>query len=94
MPTILVGLHTALIALISIAVANSSDTEAVMAWIFPYYLDYPASQLIRFFGMTSDAEQPVFYFILGFVYWGLIGILIQSTWRWFSRRSQANEDAA
>jgi hypothetical protein len=85
LPTILVGLHTALIVFISISVALSSDTEAVMVWIIPYYLNYPASELIRTFDMTSEFQQPVFYLTLGLVYWGSVGILIQSAWRLFLR---------
>jgi hypothetical protein len=94
LPTILVGLHTALIALTTISVAISSDTEAVMAWILPYYIDYPASQLIQTFDMTSESQQPIFYLILGVVYWGFVGILLQSAWKLYARWRQPNETTA
>ena len=92
-PSVLIGLHTALIAYATIAVAVSSDGETAMVWLFPYYIDYPVSQLIRFFDiadMVSEWELPVFYFVLGIVYWGLIGIIIQSVWRLFVRPKLSN----
>ncbi len=90
LPIILVCTHSALVVLLAIAVAMSADTEAAMAWILPYYIDYPASLLVSVFGMTSDSQLPVFFFFLGVVYWGAIGILIQSVWGWFSRRCKSN----
>jgi hypothetical protein len=86
LPTILVCIHSGLVALLAVSVATSSDSEAMMAWFLPYYIDYPASLLVRVFEMTSDWQMPIFFFILGVVYWGTIGILLQSVWRWFVRR--------
>ena len=86
LPTILVCIHSTLVVLLAISVATSRDTEAVMAWILPFYMDYPASLLMHVFDMTSDSQLPVFFFILGVAYWGTIGILIQSVWRLFTRR--------
>ena len=86
LPTILVCIHSALVLLLAVSVATSSDSEAMMAWFLPYYIDYPASLLVRVFEMTADWQMPIFFFILGVIYWGGIGILLQSVWRWFVRR--------
>lgn len=91
LPAVLVCLHSALVGFIAIAVATSSDSEAVMGWILPYYLDLPSSLLIARFNIASDSDIPVRFFVIGLFHWGIIGLLIQFAWRWFIGRGTLTE---
>jgi hypothetical protein len=88
LPVVLVCIHSTLVAVIAVSVATSTDSEAVMAWFLPYYIDYPASLLVHIFDLTADWQTPVFFLILGVLYWGIIGTMIQSVWRWLTRRHE------
>jgi hypothetical protein len=80
-----------LVVFLAVSVATSTDSEAVMAWFLPYYIDFPASLLLRTFEMHSDWQIPIFFLILGVIYWGTIGILLQSAWRWLTRQYEKVE---
>ena len=82
-PSIMVCIHSALVVLVAVSVATSSDSEAVMAWYLPYCIDYPAVLLLKALQIQIEERQlPIFFLTLGVIYWGAIGILIQSAWRW------------
>ena len=48
------------------------------------------SLLPRLPGITArklfDLQTPVFFLILGVVYWGIIGAVMQVFWRWLAHR--------
>jgi hypothetical protein len=85
LPIAFICAHSACIVLIAVAIATSRDGEAEMGWYLPYCLDYPASLLAQAFGPVSIWEITVALLIVGAVWWGLIGTIIQSIWRAFMR---------
>ena len=92
LPGILVSLHSAIVLWAGWSVASSPDAETGLVWLIPYYLDYPASLLLLTFGMSLNLGAPVltaFFFVLGLLYWGIMGSLIQALWRFLSLRSHA-----
>jgi hypothetical protein len=78
--TILAGLHTALVVYIVIDSIGYHGEWGGFTWFLPYLIDYPASLLGQFVATTHGSE-PIFFLILGVVYWGSIGFLIQAGWR-------------
>ncbi len=88
LPLVLICVHTAMVVLIAVAIATSPDPQAGMAWVLPYCTDCPASLLARALVATSDWHPVVIWLIVGGVYWGIIGAIIQSLWRRFRRRHE------
>jgi|ERR1051325_4289387 hypothetical protein len=78
--TILAGLHTALIVWVIIDSIGYHGEWAGFTWVVPYLIDFPASLLWSAFALKQGRE-PIFFLILGIVYWGLIGFLVQAGWR-------------
>ncbi|MDI1250155.1 MAG: hypothetical protein PSV13_14930 [Lacunisphaera sp.] len=88
--TALAGLHTALIIFILLASLGPQGERSGYVWLLPYLIDYPASQLGRAFAIPPRGA-PIFFLILGIVYWGLIGFLIQTVWNRYAK-SRAPKD--
>src|ERR1051326_4780685 len=81
LPTILVNIHTALVAAASAELhLGSHGSWGAVPWFLLYYADYPASFLRRDF-TTLAAESPVFFAVAGGLFWGLAGLALQSGWR-------------
>ena len=83
LPVVLICAHSAMVVLVAVAISKSPDPEAGMAWVLPYCADFPASLLIRVFFPVLGG--PVSFLVVGGVYWGIIGVIIQSLWRRFAR---------
>ena len=82
LPLVLICIHSAMVALVAVAISTSPDPEAGMAWVLPFYADFPASLLIR---AMPHGNAMVLFLIVGGVYWGIIGAIIQFLWRKFTR---------
>lgn len=81
---ILAGVHTALFVIVTVAVATSSDPEAVMAYVLFQPLDYPASRLYQFMdGVSAIGLMP---FLGGFL-WFLYGFVFQTLFTIHRRHS-------
>jgi hypothetical protein len=81
LPLFLICVHSALLILLGFSISTSRDPEAAMAWVLPYYLDFPTSLLNSAFVPMSDLQATVFFLIAGGVQWIIIGAIIQSLWR-------------
>ena len=85
--TILAGLHTALVIVAPLGGGDGHEGMGGFVWLLFYYLDFPASLLLAVF----EIQPEIFFLLIGIVYWGLVGFLIQSGWRWLSRSADAQK---
>ena len=60
-------------------VKNSDDAQAIMAWAYFIYIDYPIGQML-YEGISNDLERNIragiAFGIIGTVYWYIIGLLL------------------
>src|SRR5215472_13546268 len=76
LPMMLVGVHTVLVVVAPLGGGGTHADTAGLVWVLFYYLDYPASLLMP----VTDVQPEIFFLLLGIVYWGSIGFLIQAAW--------------
>jgi hypothetical protein len=92
LPTVLVSVHTALVIMANLErqFGSHSRLEAI-PWFLLYYIDCAACLLRRDF-TTVAAEAPVLFCVLGLLFWGSVGFLLQSCWRWIGERWEQKDE--
>ena len=88
LPAILVGFHTLLVVAVLAAggfVADRSGHEGIDGHVYILFsiLDYPGSWLLW---RQSILGPFVFFLCSGIIHWGVIGLVIQASWRWSRTR--------